>query len=1086
MESKEIIKTNSYQTKITEELLAKYPDEVVDEFMEYVNTVPLIKWMIGERPRAKDLPRDEEGKIIIDIAHPHILEDMDYFIPARKHYLEHGCYTLLRPNNNKNSEYGKWLVEEMRRCRDGYVRESDGEWVTGQMYFFMNYCPIMLNKKVGKTFVRTEGFPDFWEGIYLRTHCLQLARQSGKHVLELARRGCSKAHPYTEKVITPDGEREWRDIKIGDRLFGDDGLPTTVVDIPFDGECDTYRITLRDGRQVYASDEHLWNVLVHHHSRIETLSTKELLSIYKRKHKVSERCPSGVEYICGIPANGAVDFQERDVLIDPYTLGVMLGDGCLTSSTCCLSENEDDFAFISQHIPYEWKKWQSYCSYGIRIPQWREKITHYGLYGKKSSEKFIPDDYKYNTKEVRLSVLKGLMDTDGYLGKHEVYTITTVSERLATDIRWLCWSLGYNTTMTKKKSGYKKNGEYIRCNDSYVISIYTTDAITNIPRKTKKHWNSRYAQSRALQSRIVNIEYVGRMQSKCVTVDNASHSYLIGNFVVTHNSFTLASIMAHNLILGENSDSKERVTTILMAYLKEFLADKDGTLTKFAPMIDFCSINTGFPRLMLRRSMSEMSWRMGYKNANGNEMGSLNSVAALSMKDDEGKARGKRGFLLYEEMGSFPNFKQTWDNARDSVKEGNNVFGLMYGVGTAGDDASDFSGVKTMLYNPDSYDVYSIDNVFDKAGKGTDKFAFFFPSYISRAGCMDKDGNSDVVKAIFEILMERWRVKQSGDSASYLSRVAQMPITPAEAILKVQSNFFPVAMINERINQLDKDPRAFDDVYVGTVVDVGGRVEFRATDDVPIREFGVDNTSQGAVEIFEMPCEGQIPANRYIIGQDPVDNDQAESKSLSSVFVFDMFTDRIVAEFTGRKPLAEDNYEITLLLSRLYNAQVMFEANRKGMFAYFSKKRELHRLADCPEYLRDRQLVKYSAFGSASKGITVNNAINAYADTLIRDWLLKTVPMEVKDENGNASMQNVPQLYTIRNRALLQELVSYAPGVNVDRIRALSQVMLFREHFMVLYGGAPVEEKKSDVETADEEFFNRDWSRHNAMTKRWK
>ena len=729
-----VINTNEYQTGITQELLSTYPDEVSEQFLEFVEKVPLIKYMISPgRPRAKDLPRDEQGKIIVDITHPHILEDMDYFRPAAKFYEQNGCYSLLKPNSNPSSEYGKWFLEERRRCREGYVRESDGEWVTGLMYWFLNYTPIMLNRRSEKTGVvqRVEGFPDFWEGIYYRFHYLDQARKSGKHALELARRGCGK-------------------------------------------------------------------------------------------------------------------------------------------------------------------------------------------------------------------------------------------------------------------------------------------------------------------------------------------------------SFSLASIMSHNLILGENEEVKKRVTTILTAYLKEYLAEKDGTLSKFTPMIDFVAQNTEFPRLMVKRSPSEMTWIAGYKNKNGNIMGSLNSVLGLSVKDDEGKVRGKRGFIFFEEVGSYSNFRGVWDNVRDSVMEGDNVFSLLYGVGTAGDDESDFAGIKTMLYNPNSYGIYALNNVYDERGKGTAKFSYFFPSYISRAGCMDKDGNSDVVKALLQILMQRYEVKHGGDPASLLSRIAQMPITPAEAILKVRSNFFPVVMLNERIRQLDQDPHAYDDVYVGSLVDVGGRVEFRATDDTPIRKWPVDNTERGAVEIFEMPVKNP-PHNRYIVGADPVDNDEAESTSLFSCFVMDLFTDTIVAEFTGRKQFADDNYEIARLLCVFYNASCLYESNKRGMFGYFAKMHSTWMLADCPEYLRERQLVKYSMFGSAIKGVSVNAALNFYAVGLIRDWLQKTYPVEVKDEKGETSTQQVPQLYRLRNRALLSELVSYGPDVNTDRISALAQVMLYREHFIILYGGSPAENEAKSDDVADDPFFDKDW-----------
>lgn len=732
-----IIPVNQFQTQITEELLSQYPDEIQEQFLDFIDTVPMLKWMISEnRPRAKDLPRDEQGRIIVDITHPHILEDMDYFRPAIKSYLENGSYSLLRPNANPNSEYGKWFREEVRRCREGYVRESDGEWVTGQMYWFLNYAPIMISERSQKTGIvhRVEGFPAVWEGIYYRFHYIDQARKNGKHCIELARRGCGK-------------------------------------------------------------------------------------------------------------------------------------------------------------------------------------------------------------------------------------------------------------------------------------------------------------------------------------------------------SYSLASLMSHNLILGEDEEANRRVTTVLTAYTKEYLAQKDGTFSKFTPIIDFTAANTEFPRLMLTRRAGDMLWVMGYKNKNGNQMGSLNSVMGLSVKDDEGKVRGKRGFILFEEIGNYPNFKDVWDNVRDSVKNGSDVFSLLYGVGTAGDEASDFTGIRTMLYNPEAYEIYALDNVYDKRGAGADKFAFFFPSYISREGCMDENGNSDVVKATLEILSERYMVSRGGDAASLLKRIAQMPITPEEAILRVKSVYFPTVMLNERLRQIDQNPRAFDDVYVGELVDIGGKVEFRATSDHPIREYPVDNTERGALEIFSMPPSGKVPSNRYCIGVDPVDNDKAASESLMSVIVFDLFNDEIAAEYTGRQQFADDGYEIVRLLAVFYNATVMYESNRKMMYGYFLRKRSTWMLADCPEWIRAKGLIKYDLFGSSIKGVSVNGPLISTGIDLINDWLKKTQPVEVKDENGETHIEQVPQLYKIRSRALLQEMLSYGPKKNTDRVSAMFQVMFYREQFIIMYGDASGAEEDTSDDAASDEFFTRDWNR---------
>lgn len=709
---------NKYQTELTEELMNTLPQEVQEQLLETLTTVEFVKRLISpNRPYARDLPRDEKGRIIVDITNPHIIEDADYFRQPAIHFLKHGCYTFLKPNSNPNSEFRKHWDEEKRRCYEGYVRESDGEWVTGFNYWFMNYCPMMVNKLIEgrKKAIRTEAFPFFFEGIYWRFHYLWQAREGGKHSIELAKRGCAK-------------------------------------------------------------------------------------------------------------------------------------------------------------------------------------------------------------------------------------------------------------------------------------------------------------------------------------------------------SYSLAAIMSHNLILGESEESNRRVITVLTAYQKEYLKDdKDGTLSKFKPSINFSFANTPFPHLMLKNSPNEMSWQMGYKDEYGVEKGSLNQVLAVSAKDDSEKLRGKRGWILFEEMGSFKGLLSLYDITRKSVEDGDYTFATMYLVGTAAESESDFSSAKTLLYNPDGYNILSIDNVFDRPKQGKPKFGFFFPSYINRAGCYNKDGVSDVVKALIEILIARYKAKYSADPKSVLRVIAEDPITPAEAIIKVKAAYFPITALTERLSQLDQDVHAYDDVYIGKLVQNSNGVEFTPTSDIPIRKFGVENDTPGAVEIFEMPEKdrsGKVPHTRYIIGHDPVDNDQAESSSLSSTFVLDLWTDKIVAEYTGRQSFADDNFEIVRLLCLFYNAKCLYESNKKGIFAYFSKMNCTHLLADTPEFLRDKQLIKYSSFGSNAKGVNASAGINAYANNLIRDWLMKPVTI-IQNVDGEDVEVTVYNLNFLRNRALIEELIAFNPEINVDRIRALGMVMLYREEKMVLYQGNP-------------------------------
>ena len=682
------------------------------------------------------------------------------------------------------------------------------------------------------------------------------------------------------------------------------------------------------------------------------------------------------------------------------------------------------------------------------------------------------------------------MDTDGWVhGNTPVFD--TVSRRLAEDVAEIARSLGYNCNILKQKAGYKKEGVYKQCLDVYQVSIYGGKELFNLKRKQDKIDNTKVS-SRAIKTCITNIEYIGKYPCKCVTVDSADNSYLIGDFVQTHNcakSYSLSSIMGHNLILGESEESRRRIITVLTAYQKEYLSDdKDGTLSKFKPAINFSFSNTPFPHLMLKNSPNEMSWQMGYKDEYGVERGSLNQVMAVSAKDDSEKLRGKRGWILFEEMGSFKGLLSLYDITRKSVEDGDYTFATMYLVGTAAESESDFSSAKTLLYNPEAYNILSVPNVYDRPKQGKPTFGYFFPSYVNRAGCYNKDGVSDVVKALIEILMARHKARFSSDPKSVLRVIAEDPITPAEAIIKVKSAFFPVTALTERLQQLDIDPQAYDDVYVGQLtINKEGQVEFKPTNDEPIRKYGVENDTPGAVEIFAMPEKdrsGKVPHTRYIIGLDPVDNDAAESSSLSSTFVLDLWTDTIVAEYTGRQRMAEDNYEIVRLLCLFYNAKCLYESNKKGAYAYFAKMNCTHLLADTPEYLRDKQLIKYSRVGSNQKGVNASAAINNYANGLIRDWLMKPVVMLIKNDEGEEIETTVQNLFRIRNRALLEELIAFNPEINVDRIRALGMVMLYREEKMVLYQGNPsrdTEEVPKDY-LGNDPFFQQDSSKFSKRT----
>ena len=739
------ILTNKYQTQITDELLSGLPQEVQDQLLDIINNVEFVKRLISPaRQYAKDRPRDPQGRIIVDLVNPHILEDMDYFRPTALHYKKYGCFTNLRPNANPNSEYGKWIRQERDRCWNGYVRESDGEWVTGPLYFYMNYCPIIQSKirKGTKQADRIVDFPEMWEGIYWRFHYMEQARSGGLY---------------------------------NDFLGGNHGA-----------------------------------------------------------------------------------------------------------------------------------------------------------------------------------------------------------------------------------------------------------------------------------------ELASRGKSK---------------------SYSMASILTHNFVLGENSTACEEIVSIATAYQKEYLT-KDGVLNKFVSMANFCAEHTQFPRKRLKSSLQDMVWKMGYKDLElDTENGTQNLVLGVSSKDDESKLRGKRAaFIGIEEFGTFPRLIDLYNVMLPSVQEGDYVFGILYLQGTAGDNESDFSGAQEIMYHPEGYNMYALPNVFDKNNQGKKYFVFFFPGYINRKGCYNEDGVSDVIQALIEILMNRYRVKyNSSDPNTLIKTIAEVPITPAEAIIKTGVNMFPVTDLTERLGQLDANPREYDDVYVGDlIINSNKEVEFKLTSNQPIREFPhKDNKIEGAIEIYKLPEKDKsrkVFDNRYILGCDPYDDDESNTMSLGSVYVLDLWTDKIVAEYTGRPLFAEDFYEICRKLCLFYNGRMNYENNKKGLFGYFQKMNCLYLLTDVLDFLKDRDMIKGSSYGNKAKGTNATAAINAYAKNLLRSWLLKPTNI-IQTIDGEDQEITVSNLYTLRSRALIKELILYNSEGNFDRISAMGMLMLLREDKMILYNG---EVSKNKEETASASYLGND------------
>lgn len=1002
--------TNAVNTELTPEFLETLAKEERTELLDYLNNYPFIRWMISpDRPYAKDLERDSEGKIIVNVVKPHILENMDYFRKPALAFKKHGKYTNLRPNGNPNSPYMKWLRKEVLKCWYGCKRPSDGEWITGYHYFYLNYSPIeraTANIKDTNAVNRVVDFPDIYDGDYIFFHYINQARyggmyneyKGGQHSALIAARGKGKMLPNSTIVYTPNGYKIWKDIHPGDYLYGDNGKPTKVLEEFNHKSKPIYKLTLKDGRIAYAGLEHLWTIK--YGNKLLTVDTQWIIENGFGKRIIKGKCHKPIECRAFLPINKAIEIPYKKVSIDPYLLGLILGDGCLgyaNSKGVLFSSTVKDQKIYESLLNTKIREYKDNNCF-IEDTDIKNKLIELCLYKTKSDNKFIPDIYKYNSKEVRLEVLKGLMDTDGSAFSSGIEYISK-SKQLAEDVLWLGRSLGIRGTLTSKFVKYKDEiKEYFR------VRFITTKTIFKLPRKIEKikQRNSNYLKNQENYVAITSIEYSHNEDAKCVIVDNDSHLFLMNDFIVTHNSFKVASMATRNFILGENKEVCEKVKSVVVASNTEYLR-KDGTLNKILAMTDFLALNTQYPSSRLKSSNQEMHWIMGFKDTRNKDvaLGTRNEIIGLSLNNDSDKARGKRSHLMiWEEFGMFPGFIDAWNTSRPNVEEGGYSFGQAIALGTGGTEGSDFSGALEMIYNPLGYNVYGVPNMFDKGTSGGSKSILFIGEYMNRKGCYDKNGNSDVIKAVLEEVKERVFIKyNSTDPSTIAQRIAEHPMSIQEAVMRRDGTLFPVADLTDHLNYIESNKiewhrgHLVGELYQGPE----GNISFRPTDDDPIRDFPLkDNRHKGALEIYELPKEvnGKVPNYRYVGGIDPIDDDHSTTVSLPSIFILDMFTDRIVAEYTGRPDFADDFYEICRRLAIFYNASLNYENDKKGLFTYFSNHHCTHLLCDTPDILRDVELVKSSMYGNKAHPydqlVYTPKGLQKWEEIQIGDYLFDT------------------------------------------------------------------------------------------------
>lgn len=436
--------------------------------------------------------------------------------------------------------------------------------------------------------------------------------------------GTSKAQPLDAQILTPNGWDVMENIKEGDYVYGSNGKPTKVLSIHPQGLQDIYKVSFSDGTSTECTKDHLW--LTKTYNERAYLKNFESRNKRRKKKNQSEYAHKNQEYVESC-INGTVktleeimntmdvgngkkphknhsipliseplQFEEKPHIISPYIMGVLLGDGCLRTQVMFTTADKEILDRVTKEAPESIKVVKAYnIDYRFVGTEhaknpFLEEIRRMNLAGTYSDSKFIPHEYLFDSAANRLELLKGLMDSDGFVAngvrssKTNAIGFGTVSKQLAEGVRFLVESLGGVTTLKKYKTKFTYKGEYKQGKDVHQLFLNIPVNPFHLSRKSTmfkervKYFPIRY---------ITSVDFVGQKPAQCILVEDSNHLYLTNNCIVTHNT-VLAVYCALSLLNQKRVSELIYVRSIIESAsqsLGSLPGDADMKLLPFASVV---------------------------------------------------------------------------------------------------------------------------------------------------------------------------------------------------------------------------------------------------------------------------------------------------------------------------------------------------------------------------------------------------------------------------------------------------------------------------------------------------------------------
>lgn len=963
-------------------------------------------------------------------------------------------------------DYPDFVRWEKQKCREGVT--IGGIYIPGTYYFKLNHLEMDMDAGRDGSTNREKFIPMDSDWILHNAMYRANLAEPKEKVMVLGCRQLGKFLADYEPVITIDGEKPIGEIQVGDKVFGKDGKVTNVTAVHPQGVKPIYRMTLDDKRFVDCGLEHLWEVVVNNKTKV--LTTEEIIN-------------QGLKFPCGtyrfrIPETKPVEFEEKELSIDPYILGFLIGDGGLCNGTINFStidpEIEIEFKrYLGEdyEITYdidEFKRLGYNCKHYIKYVgkdkyivnkyghnPFTTKIRDLGL-NVNSYNKFIPEIYKYGSVQQRIDLLAGITDSDGYISPDGHIEIKFVNEKLAQDVLYVARSLGIRGEIATKLTKWKNNNG---SGESLVSRVHLRTAlpIFRLPRKL----NRVKKRTRKNDVAITKIEYLTDCSATCISVDNQDHLYLTKDFVPTHNSLDQGVFLLHSLQFYKNSnalllvDEKTAVSNVTR-YLDVFmltmtpdikvpLLDKDFDKTEVRFGVkghDNTDIvwNTLFIRNVQGGIKTEVSAGTTIRTACIDEVGRFKWSAAYTALEPAMKGSfGLRNAPLLSGTGG--QFLKGKDAQEHFLKP--NMMNLQR--------YAQVDGVETGLFLGNGYrrDAKEKVNLLDYLKTSTDETFNLNvigklskkPSELDDLNILVK--NKDKAEEIYTRELSGYLEENMIEDA--LKYQMYYPKEYTDIFLSKSGNRFYREGLENHKKWLENE---YTPQYVDLYKDNTGEIKFKLSDKVPITTFPTPPDSlfkDCPVVIYDHPrYKDKYRAYKTeVSGLDGYFNDDtATSDSLGSIYVVrrtnsnieDEFHETMVASFTSRpKTLNEFNRTIELILE-YYGCTVLHESN-STFIQYFDTRKKGHYLEDVVQLQRE---ISPKTKAMNTKGMAANSATKRFRYDLVEAYLDE----ETKD--------GLPGYTRIKDPMLIAELLAYNPEnkkFNGDRIDGFSYALvhLFKE-----------------------------------------